>query len=134
MKSPTLLRHTHLEVDYIQLDRSQCLGGGSGTPVRVMLQASNEQFLVVENNGGGAVHANRRRAGPWERSVWSVDANGSRLGPEPPAFDADSTEQVDYQSRLGRVLLCLLANWVPDVETAVSAGRLKWRADSLQAY
>ena len=67
-----------LEVDYIQLDRSQCLGGGSGTPVRVMLQASNEQFLVAENNGGGAVHANRRRAGPWER-FHLVDANGGCL-------------------------------------------------------
>jgi hypothetical protein len=41
-------------------------GAAPGTRITVNLRASNNQYVVAENGGGGVVNANRTAVGAWE--------------------------------------------------------------------
>lgn len=53
-------------------------GFGGGTPYNVSLQADNGMYVVAEDNGGGAVNANRTAIGAWEMFTLR-DLNGGTL-------------------------------------------------------
>ena len=44
--------------------------------MRVALQAINGKYVIAEENGGGAVRADRSTAGPWERFDLTVAGGG----------------------------------------------------------
>ncbi|HSL81312.1 MAG TPA: S8 family peptidase, partial [Thermoanaerobaculia bacterium] len=53
-------------------------GAAPGTRITVNLQASNGQYVVAENGGGGVINANRNVAAAWE-TFTLVDRNGGLL-------------------------------------------------------
>jgi subtilisin family serine protease len=53
-------------------------GAAPGTRITVNFQASNGQYVVAENGGGGVINANRVSAGAWE-AFTLVDRNGGLL-------------------------------------------------------
>src|SRR5437763_296194 len=59
-------------IEHSSPDSVGSIEGAISTGSRVHLRANDGQYVVAELGGGGAVHANRPAAGPWE--TFTVDS------------------------------------------------------------